>query len=275
MKLAKIKYKHTEKSNGYWNLILESRLDVLDYIKITENQFSHDAIDFWFNYKNSDIEQINSHLVLGNPNKNLANLYIETSNKDEIKLADYCNHMDSIYDNKINNMFDMLPIRVNNLGGYSTFDSFYEIIDEFSCDIKQAKEYINNGLIDESDKTLSIDNKNLVIENDRFISADLVSILKANNCNTDYQLLNDFKYNLSFYSNNEIYHIFNKGIQNGLLNIFLETSLYDLDQFNKFKNMFELLMIENKNFTLNVHILKSNKFADIKTKVKNINIYNY
>lgn len=285
MKFAKIKNAKLKNSEGILFLILESKQDVIDYFNFFSNKISEDSLDFWIKAKkgnNQTLTYISHQRVPNNLTHEIAYRYIEskTTKNNEVTFFDYCRHINSLYIEKYKNMLTIIndnnSIIVNELGGYCPFDDFFISIEEiFNPDIETIKSFLLGKLkIASNEEILLINDETIVIENDSFISMNLLTLIQSFGIK-NYYILNDFETKTLGYNKKDFYHMFNNALKNGLKEIFLETTLIKKNQFKILKSIVESVLIKNPKKKLKVHILRNGFNHNIKSKVKNIEIINY
>ena len=283
MKLANIKYSNLTKNNDVsWSLVLESKQDVIKYFNLISNKISKDSFEFWIKAKkgnNPTLTYISHQKLPNNLTHQIAYQYIlsKVAKNNEITFLDYCKNINSVYIQKYKNMVSIIgdgnPVIVNENGGYCPLDDFFKSIEEISNpDLKTIKSYLSGDYLNK--KILSISENIIVIENDSIISIELLNLIQSLGIK-NYYVLNNFELKTFNYNKNDYFKMFENAINNGLKEIFLETTLIKKTQFENLKSIIESVLIKNSEKNLKVHILRNEFDYQIKTNVKNIEIFNY
>ena len=286
MKLAKISYAPTtESSDCHWNLILESRNDVLNYFEYESAKHSRAAMDFWFlalkrenqNDGHANIDRL-SHFIGGDSNSGYraAALHILQTrllgDDNGLTIQKYCFETDKLISNKFSFMISLInngPIKVNMVGGYSRYDNNYFEFESIDCDQSKmiqylsGKNFLDNGIVD-------IKNKTLVIENDNKIEDKVLKFLTKKKLESDYYLMNNFRDVLADKKTFEKTIL--NAINNGLENLVVMTTLTDKSQFEDYRGVFESILKTKPNKTVIFYLIRNGFQDKIKTKLNNFPI---
>lgn len=282
MRLAKIIYANPNmKSEGDWNILLDTKEDVICYFELIKGQHSDDVIDFWFQAKDAEKNPMISygHYTSGNGTKEIAHMFISSIKEGEsVSISEYCNHMDAMLVQKFHRLLNIIDIygsaKVNMVGGYSQFDDFYKIIEEMDATPIMVSKYLQGDEDFISKETININCKRLIIENDSFISGELTTFLKSYGWNNgETQILSDFKLKTRGYNQHDFIDMFSKAIYNGLETIIVETTMLDSNQFKNMQKIIEYV-VSITNSKLNIFILKVGEFDDIISNNENLIITN-
>lgn len=189
----------------------------------------------------------------------------------DTSIQEFCQMSDDIMSNKLVSMYKYLDkgllIRINNSGGYCSIDEIEWYDELFEPTNKQLISFINTGKV-ETD-ALVINNRTVVIENSENISKEFTNDIK-NQGVFNPQILNNFKLKTGLLKDEEIFKIFQDGINRGMRRICFETTGQDFHNISKLFRIFTALKEANPKTTLKL-IAKTN---DNRTKelFKNENI---
>lgn len=251
-----MKYFNTIADNKkYSQLLIENEKDLILFISYDSEIRSKQSIDFWIGFKTQTFRtSMGDYYCHERDCRNTSiqqfmALYVEMKGVESV--IDYCSASDKILGSKYSTMQNILNrgeyVRVNNLGGYSPYNDGMFVIDEMKdiVEDEQVKNFILSG---EINLPMVIDKKCLVLENaDRppsnFISK-IKDIIKYDD--NDIQTFTTFKLKTILWDKKEYIEFFKKGFLNGLDTIAFQSTLQDIQQFNKLKELLEFLVLEMK-----------------------------
>lgn len=200
-----------------------------------------------------------------------------------MSVQEYIKHASGMFAQKIGNFLKMIqngnPVRVNHMGGYCALDDFFKVDARYEIeDLKIVQKYLITGRFDAVQFTVEeIKMENLVIENERFLSKEFSVALKGEGCiqYVNTFMFTEFKLKTLPYEKQDYVKMFMQAVQNGLKNIFAETTMQDQAQIEDLKQVLEYVMSKNPDKTLTVTIYLTDLQGDkdiLTTKVPNLTV---
>lgn len=247
---------------SHWVLVID-RQDFDTFKKVYTQLIDTDFYGFWENAQSMDIRHALLFRKTILPKIFTVKYDDDLHNTEGMLYDDACIKLNVIkYEHfeRIEKLLLTGSVRIGINGGFGPYEHTactYTILQEIECTIKELFLYLYTYKYHSTEiRQLKINSECLFLENDMNMTKELSAAF--NRVSKNKQSISNFIIITNIYSEQELYDLFQDGLNNGLEFICTHTSGYMFEQFKMMSKMLITLMTNNPTKSLAVRIITSN-----------------